>query len=79
MEHDVLPGNEDLVHHLVIYECQNYVSPLLDGKGWVEVPEGQPKPEGIEDWVRPSCFKSVVYAWAVGGKVCVHLILFITN
>ena len=69
MEHDVLPGNEDLVHHLIIYECQNDVSPSLAGKGWVETPIGQPRPDGIDDSFAWSCKKSIFFAWAVGGKV----------
>ena len=75
----MLPGNEDLVHHLVLYECHDWVTTSLAGKGWIVVPEGQPRPEGIEDWVRPSCFKSIVYAWAIGGKVYVYFIVLRTD
>ena len=81
IEHDVLKGNEDLVHHLDLHQCNDSVNTSLAGKGWIIVPRGQPRPEGIEDWVKPSCYKSIVYAWSIGGKVCVHfdIHVLITN
>jgi len=55
----ITPGNERLVHHIIIASCQGKVDPSFDGKEFDCYTEKPPE--------LLMCF-SVVVAWAIGGE-----------
>jgi len=55
----ITPGNEKLVHHIILSYCPGHIDPAMDGRGF-DCYKGKPQQ-------LLNCF-SVMVAWAIGGQ-----------
>ncbi len=56
----ITPGNEGIVHHIILYLCQGELNDRDDGKAWDCINDIMPKAGRCQ---------VATFVWAVGGNV----------
>ena len=59
----ISPGNEGLVHHIIVYLCKPGFNKTMIGKG--NICEHENMPDDVDECRRAP----MLAAWAIGGKV----------